>query len=137
MENLEKASLNITDVLKAGVAIDKLLDCSGIPHKKTYSLDLNRKRMLKAVLPWHKKALEIRRQFGNSFIQKDFEKALSEASANFDVDLEYEIVEVDRQLEQALRGISGNDQLALAFMLKEISPLVVAQIVPGEHGRTI
>ena len=182
---MKKIVLSIEEIVKAKNAIDKLLQYQGIPRKKAYWLDRNRKALEPSIKKWtmvitkeifekfavdmpegvfippikypeFKKEILILTTFMVKEIDlkekevdilfnkyeikaesskgipieksKEYNDAIQKAAEEFQKEIEYAEITADNELDQIMKSLSGEDQIAIEFMLEEQSSL---QVFPG------
>lgn len=143
---MDKVTKNILEIINARNAIDKLLQQTGLRNKTTYWLDRNFKNLTKALnANWPRIAREVYMKLalvgetGSTGIgdgvsgatippekQIEYQRQLAIAAEDVNEEFEIQIIDLDHNLEIVMRNISGIDQIALAWMLKEVSELEIA-----------
>jgi hypothetical protein len=180
---MQKELVKMQDVIGAKLAIDRILTMPGLPYKKAYWLDRNRKSMAGPLKKWQEHHHEIFEKYSidipnfpfvpidrykelkAAVMKIDFasENALDKLKSTFEtfevagadseakkgvpptkvkqyqeevnaemikleVEIEFTEIELDPVIEQILSQIPGELQLAMSFMLKEMSNI---QVFPG------
>lgn len=177
---MEKITLGIEEIIKARMALDKLLNLSGIARKKVYWFDRNRQYLASIEKKWfngpaqetfNRFAIDIPQkpfisplqynnfkkelldmihspesipldEFEKIFIkyeiipnkvqkgiplekQTEYQEETAKVAENYRKEIEYAEIETDDQLDNIFKALTGEEQLAIAFMLKEKSPLQI------------
>lgn len=137
---MDKVTKNILEVTNAKNAIERLLDQTGLNPKDTYWLGRNHSNLAKAIrTEWNPRAREVFMRFAvderpddptsDKIMPKnmntDYQRALAIKAETINVEVEVQILEQTPKLEHVMSNISGHDQLALSWMLKECSALAI------------
>jgi len=69
---MKTEKLKLEQVMKAAKALDVMLQQPGIPYKKAYWFDRNRKKIISTVKSWYKRAQEIQEKFAVEIPKEPF-----------------------------------------------------------------
>jgi hypothetical protein len=93
-------------------------ELSGLIADHSFERDLNEllaKYEVKVNMP---KSIPVERS-------KEYQEEITKEAESFNKEIEYQIIKVDKALRESLKNLSGQEQLAIGFMLEEESELVV------------